>query len=166
MIYLHRWSEASIKMIQLCTHKIKKLLKQYKELQIANGENLQISIIEVCDLKSRFWKTEHSYCSTTPCDRLPAGSQRRLLELSSLKDRAQEEKQLSIGDLIRTTVFYREHPDACNDKIVQYLEQYASALHTQMTLLPLWEVLFSVCLVQVLVQLLQRCLPDIFCCSN
>ena len=111
-------------MIQLCTHKIKKLLEQYKELQIANGENLQISIIEVCDLKSRFWKTEHSYCSTTPCDRLPASSQRRLLELSSLKDRAQEEKQLSIGDLIRTTVFYREHPDACNDKIVQYLEQY------------------------------------------
>lgn len=112
-------------MIQLCTHKVKKLFAQYKELQMANGEDVQITVSEVCDLESQFWKTEHSYCTRSPCDRLPADSQRRLLELNSLKDRAREEKQLTIGDLIRITLFYRWRLSACSDKIVQHLEQYS-----------------------------------------
>ncbi len=116
------------KMIQMCTRKIKKLLEKYKNLQVEYGEDLQLGIAEVLNLESPFWRTEHSYSVVTPCDRLPAESQRRLLELSSLKDRAQEEKQLCIGDLIRIYVSYRENLDEVNCRIVQCLQQHDNQL--------------------------------------
>ena len=93
-----------------------------------HGENLQLGIVEVLDLESSFWRTEHSYSTTTPCDRLPANSQRQLLELDSLKDRAQEEKQLCIGDLVRTTVFYHKHLNEIISKVVQCLQQHDDQL--------------------------------------
>ncbi len=82
-------------------------------------ERIFSGIAEVLNLESPFWRTEHSYSVAIHCGRLPAESQRRLLELSSLKDRAQEEKQLCIGDLIRIYVSYRENLDEVNCRIVQ-----------------------------------------------
>ncbi len=159
IIYIGGQKQASRvnKMIQLCTHKVKKLLEQYKTLQVENRDNVQLSIVEVLNLESPFWRTEQSYMLATPGDRLPAGSQRRLLELKCLKDRAQEEKQLCIGDLVRITVFYQEHINQLNFKVLQSLQNIMmtnSSTNSQMTSLPPLRTLYVLCLFQLLEKLL------------
>lgn len=102
--------------------RIKKLLKEYQELQMSEGSS--VSVKEVCDLQSSFWVTEHSYSFSGSENRLPVLSQRRLLELCNLIDRTQEEKQLTISDMIRVNLFYNSRLEAAASHIVHLIAEY------------------------------------------
>ena len=62
------------------------------------GNTSQLSVKDVCNLQSHFWQSEHSYVLTVPYEKLPASSQRRLLELCNLWQRASEEKEHVINE--------------------------------------------------------------------
>lgn len=113
------------KMIQMCTHRIKKLLSQYQELQVLNGESAQATVKDVCSLTSFFWVTEHSYVVRDSS--IPASSRRRLVELSNLKERAIEEKQLTIADMLHVMEFYHGHLQQCHETIATYVRRYNEA---------------------------------------
>lgn len=113
------------KLIQSCTQQIKKMLIQYQELQEENGEHPQATVIEVFDLHSNFWVSEHTYCSVDDLDRLPASSQRRLLEVCNLQERAMEEKQLVVADLIRIASFYHSQLDNRATRLFKVLNDHS-----------------------------------------
>ena len=111
------------KLIQACSNKVKKLLSEYCELQVLCGDTSQSSVKDVCNLQSHFWQSEHSYFSMDPHEKLPASSQRRLLELCSLRRRASEEKEHVISDLFRTFEFYGEQLDSIAREVGKILDE-------------------------------------------
>ncbi len=113
------------KLIQSCTSRIKKLFEEYQEVQRnANGEVSSASVKDVCNLKSSFWVTEHSYPITGCESRIPVSSQRQFIELCDLIDRTCEEQQLSISDMIRTLMYYRNHLEMATVRLLQYISRY------------------------------------------
>lgn len=112
------------RLIQTCTRQVKKLLSQYQELQVQNGESPQATVKEVLDLHSNFWISEHTYATTNDADILPASSQRRLVELCNIKERSMEEKQIVIADLIRITSFYSCQLEQCTARLFDILSDH------------------------------------------
>ncbi len=103
------------KLIQSCTHRIKKLHSQYQELQKDSGDVSQVTVKQVCDLQSSFWAVgDHTYPSAEAHTAIPPSLQRRLLEVVHLKNRCAEERQLIVAECIRTVEFYRHGLLSCN----------------------------------------------------
>ncbi len=121
----HKQATKISKLIQTCTSRVKRLLAQYSDLQRQlNYDHSDVDIKDVCNLQSQFWISEHSYITTEPHQKLPASSQRRLVDLKNLKERASEEKQIVIADLIRIVESYSDHIKLCIDTISNLLEGY------------------------------------------
>ncbi len=106
-----------------------------------NGDVAQVSVKDVFDLQSQFWVTEHSYLSIEPHNTLSASSQRRLLDLHNLKQRANEEKQQVIGDLVRIIAYYSDLLISCIRAIRNILINY---FNLSTTLTVDFENLFSI----------------------
>ena len=79
------------------------------------------TVKDVCDLQSPFWITEHSYTYVEKPNRMPASSQRRLLDLCQLRNRALEERQLIVSDLIRIYQYHNKCSQCYASTIFQYL---------------------------------------------
>lgn len=121
----HKQATRVSKLIQACTIRVKKLLVQYSELQSQyNADCSEVTVKDVCNLQSQFWISEHSYVAIESYQLLPASSQRRLMELSRLKQRAFEEKQMVIADLVRVVTSYFDDVKMCIENISHLLHAY------------------------------------------
>ena len=78
---------------------------------------------DICDLQSPFWISEHAYTSVDKPDRLPASSQKRLLDLSQLRKRALEVRQLVVSDLIHIYLCHQERSQYYASTFLQYTSE-------------------------------------------
>lgn len=105
-------------MIANTTKKIAKVLNEYKSTLDANSQEQYFTASDVIDLNSSFWiNTDHDYVRD-----IPATVQRQLIDQHQLLERAREEKQLVISDLIKMISTLESELLKTNNRIVQLLD--------------------------------------------